>query len=69
MTSFRQWNNFIKTTMVATEGDLQKRRDCHVWTEAAWTARREAAALPLAKNWRWLRGGGGGVTIPLFTGP
>ena len=42
--------------MVPTEGDLRRRRDCHVWTEMAWTARE--TSLPLAKNWRWLRAGG-----------
>ena len=54
----RQWNEFITTAMIPTAGDLRRRRDRHVWTEAAWDA--EEASLPLGKNWRWLRSDGGG---------
>ena len=44
--------------MIPTEGDLRRRRDCHVWTKADWATRD--VSLPLAKNWRWLRSVGGG---------
>ena len=42
--------------MIPTASDLRRRRDRHVWTEAAWDA--EEASLPLGKNWRWLRSDG-----------
>ena len=48
----RQWNNFIKSTMIPADDDLRRRRDCHVWKEAGWAAKE--VSLPLAKNWRWL---------------